>query len=93
MKIKILSEGADRSIILKENSLALFWTYVFPDKFELVTCGTNNEQDEKIECVIQSPRYVNMLLEYVIIGVNDKDYDAIVEKLKPYIEITDYNKV
>ena len=93
MKIKILSEGADRSIILKENSLALFWTYVFPDKFELVTCGTNNEQDEKIECVIHSPRYVNMLLDYVIIGVNDKDYDAIVENLKPYIEFTDYNKV
>ena len=93
MKIKILSEDGSRGIVLKENSLALFWTYVFPDKFALLTCGTNNEQDAKIECVIQSPRYVNMLLDYVIIGVNDKDYDAIVENLKPYIEITDYNKV
>ena len=93
MKIKILSEGGNRGIVLKENSLALFWSYVFPDKFELVTCGTNNEQDEKIECIIQPPRYVHTLLDYVIIGAYDKDYDAIVEKLKPYIEITDYNKV
>lgn len=91
MKLKINSISGDRSIILKNNSVAIFWRSAVPYTMEITTCGTNNEQDNQISCSVNWVSRFTTLLDNVNISIPDEYFDEVSEALNDLIEFREYN--
>lgn len=91
MKLKIISMSGDRSIILKENSVAIFWSSFVPYTMEITTCGTNNEQDNQISYSVNWVSRFTTLLDNVNISIPDEYFDKVSEDLNDLIEFREYN--